>query len=78
MARFDHLETVVRENNSRCLLMEEEAQLMKEMMNRHKAAQATELSNASQIRIVNEEARYLTYGRHVLFGVSQLIDFMMH
>lgn len=69
-ARFEQLEAVVRENNSRCLLVEEEVQIMKESMHHNKAQQAKELSNASQIRIVNEELLHLRERINSLLGSS--------
>ena len=57
--RFGQLEAVVRENNSRCLLLEEEVQMMRENAEQQKVAQSKVASNTVQIKILNEEINHL-------------------
>jgi hypothetical protein len=57
--RFNQLEAVVRENNSRCLLLEEEVQMMRESVEQQKFAQSKVTSNTVQIKILNEEVNHL-------------------
>eukprot|EP00935_MAST-01C_sp_MAST-1C-sp1_P002238 g2238.t1 len=57
--RLNQLEAVVRENNSRCLLLEEEVQVMRESMEQQKVAQTRGASNTVQIKILNEEINHL-------------------